>query len=125
MRCQKCKGQLEPVTRAGTFCFHLCRVCKLRYSREGYLETTTAELVSGFDPLKQSRGIISKIHPGATPVARTALEMLLMNGLWDCYLQGLKDGVLMAYSQDVEQGKPLHGDKDGPLSDASGHPKTD
>lgn len=126
MRCQRCNGQLEPIIRAGQFCFNLCRVCKLRYSKEGYLETTSAELTSGFDPLKRARDIIGKTNAGASPVARTALEVFLMDGLWECYLQGLKDGVLLSYSQDVQPGGPMNGDSaDGPLPDASGHPKTD
>jgi hypothetical protein len=87
---------------------------------------TSAELTSGFDPLKRARGIIEKTNAEAAPVTRTALEVFLMAGLWDCYLQGLKDGVLLAYSQDMRPGEPLSTEKaHGPVSDAPGNPKTD
>ena len=121
-RCTQCQGSLEPIIRAGQFCFHFCRACKLRYTKEGALEMDNSQLSSRFNPLATARGIISKTNSGATPVARTALEVLLMSGLWECYLQGLKDGVLLAYSQDVEQGKPYttEGSPNGAVSNPAG-----
>ena len=75
------------------------------------------QLSSRFSPLSQARAIIQKTHADAAPVAKTAMEVFLMSGLWESYLQGLKDGVLLAYSQDVEQGNPLtmEGKNHGPV----------
>jgi hypothetical protein len=125
MRCPKCHGSLEPIIRATKFCFNFCRVCKLAYNEHGALEINTGQLSSGFNPLAASRGIIKKTVDGVSPVARTALEVFLMEGLWECYLQGLKDGVLLAFSQDVERGKPIAAEDmpNGPLSNATRHPK--
>jgi len=125
MRCRECKGQLEPVFRGGNFCFNFCRICKMAYTKEGVPETKSSGLKSSFDPLTLSRSIIKKTHAGAAPVTRTAMEVFLMDGLWDCYLQGLKDGILLSYSQDVEQGQPLSdgGKPDGSLRQPSNDPK--
>jgi hypothetical protein len=42
-----------------------------------------------------------------SPVMKTALESLLIQGFLDAYSAGLKDGILLAYSQDVADGGPL------------------
>jgi len=120
MRCRKCQGQLEPILRAGKFCFNFCRVCVLTYDERGVPVINTGQLASGFNPLAVARGMIKGTAAGATPVTRTALEVFLMDGLWECYLQGLKDGVLLAYSQDVEKGRPLttEGEPNGPVPNA-------
>jgi len=125
MRCRKCQGQLEPILRGGKFCFNFCRVCVLTYDERGVPVLNTGQLASGFNPLGVARGIIGKTSAGATPVGRTALEVFLMDGLWECYLQGLKDGVLLAYSQDAQKGEPLttEGKPNGSVPDAPGNSK--
>lgn len=126
LRCRKCSGQLEPIIRGTQFCFNFCRVCKLTYNAQGVPEVSNKQLSSRFNPLSTARSIIGKTNSGVTPLARTALEVFLMEGLWDCYLNGLKDGVLLAYSQDVEKGEPLmHGEPNGPLYSPTGTPKQD
>ena len=105
MRCKKCGGQLEPIVRGGQFVFNFCRPCKLRYTKEGYLEMAPSE----FNILKEARAIVGKTNEDASPVARSALEILLMQGLWESYYRGLKDGVLLAYSQDVGDSEPIKG----------------
>ena len=123
VRCRKCQGQLEPIIRGEKFVFNFCRPCKLTYSKEGYLEVSTGQLSSRFNPLSSARDIIGKTNAGATSVTRTALEVFLMNGLWESYFQGLKDGVLLAYSQDVEEGEPLttEGESNGSVSSTPGN----
>jgi hypothetical protein len=121
MRCRKCQGDLEPIIRGGKYLFHFCRPCKVPYGEDGSYLMDTGLLASSFNPLASVRGIISKTHAGATPVARTALEVLLMQGMWDTYMAGVKDGVLLAYSQDVGEGEPSEGsDQNGPLRGSPG-----
>lgn len=120
MRCRTCQGSLEPIQRAGKFCFNFCRLCKIAYNEHGVQQMNNGQLSSRFNPLETARAIIKSTNAGATPIARTALEVFLMDGLWNCYLQGLKDGVLLAYSQDVRPGEPLttEGEPNGPVSNA-------
>ena len=67
---------------------------------------TSAELKSFFNPLAVARDVISKTHPDSSAVARTSFEVLLMQSLWESYFAGLKDGVLLSYSQDFRPGEP-------------------
>lgn len=126
MNCKKCNGSLEPIVRSGNYLFHFCRPCKLPYAEDGSYLLDTGLLASSFNPLITVRGIIGKTHAGAASVTRTALEVLLMQGMWDSYMAGVKDGVLLAYSQDVHEGEPLGEVKqDGPLHGSPGHLKQD
>lgn len=118
MRCPKCQGDLEPIVRSGQFVFNFCRACKIPYTEQGRAIFNSGQLVSHFRPLESVRGIIGKTHGSASAVARTALEVMLLQGMWDAYFAGVKDGVLLAYSQDVGEGEPV-GDKDEPLSGAA------
>jgi hypothetical protein len=120
MRCKKCKGECEPITRGGKFVFEFCRPCKIPYTAQGAaIFNSGSQLASAFNPLAASRGIIEKTQAGASPVARTALEVLMAQSLWDSYYTGLKDGVMLAYSQDVGSSSPVEV-KDGSLHSSAG-----
>lgn len=114
MRCQKCEGDVEPIRRLGQVPFLFCRACKLAYNESGGLCVDTRTLSTSFNPLAIARGIIKETAGDAAAVARTALEVLLIQGLQEAYFSGLKDGVLLAYSQDVK-GMP-----DEPVSGVAG-----
>jgi hypothetical protein len=107
MRCHKCKGELEPICRDGEPIIKFCRTCKLPYNLTGGLAIDLSSLNSSYQPVKTARGIIGKAHPGATPVTKSALEVLMIQGFQDIYMAGLKDGILLAYSQDVRPGGPI------------------
>jgi hypothetical protein len=106
MRCPKCQGELERIVRMQEPQFNFCRECKLPFDDSGRLSVDTRSLNTSFNPLQLARGIIGKTHADASSVARTALEVLLIQGLSESYQSGLKDGVLLAYSQDVGEGEP-------------------
>jgi len=104
MICKKCAGDLEPIIRGDKFVFNFCRACKLPHDEHGMAIIKSTELKSHFNPLSEAREIASAFLPSASPEARSAVEVLLVQGLYTAYFDGLKDGVLLAYSQDVGQG---------------------
>lgn len=110
-RCLKCQGGVEPIRRFNEVQFYFCRACKIPYNESGRVIVDLASMSSSFNPLRLARGIIGRAHPDMAPVARTALEVLLIQGFQECYLEGLKSGVLLAYSQDVDSGSPTDGSK--------------
>lgn len=120
MKCRKCKGSLEPTTRAGQFIFNFCRACKLPHNEYGVPIFDSGLIKSFFNAPDLTRSIIGKTHAGMNPVARTAFEVLLMQGMVEAYMAGVKDGVLLAYSQDVGEGEPV-----GLLRSASDNPEAD
>jgi hypothetical protein len=117
-KCSHCSGPVEPISRLGEIRFYFCRACKLPFDAAGGVIINLNTLGSAFDPLRTARGMIKGTAPGASPVAKTALEMLAIQGYVDAYVQGMKDGILLAYSQDVDPGGPMGGDS-GSLSGAS------
>lgn len=86
--------------------FLLCRACKLPHNEDGKALFESTSLNSSFRPLRTARDTIKQGHPSASPIAKTALEVALVASLQESYLQGLKDGVLLAYSQDTMEGEP-------------------
>jgi len=107
MKCARCQGELEPIVRMREPMFLFCRPCKLPYHEKGGLAVDTRSLSTSFNPLKIARGVVWKTNPEVSSVARSALEVLLIQGLQEAYFSGLKDGVLLAYSQDVGNSEPL------------------
>jgi len=105
-RCKKCQGGLDTINRMDKTVFLLCRACKLPHDEHGRAIFESTSLNSNFRPLRDARGTIKEGHPNASPVAKTALEVALIASLQEAYLQGLKDGVLLAYSQDYMEGGP-------------------
>lgn len=87
--------------------FYHCRTCKLPHDDTGNPLFTTASLADRYNPLQAARDTIKKHHKGAAPVARTALEIALLQTTQEAYFAGIKDGVLLAYSQDFEKGEPM------------------
>ena len=68
--------------------------------------------------------MIRKTNADAAPVTKTALEAFIIQALTEAYVSGMKDGVLLAYSQDVGESMPYlqEGAKRGseqPVQDAS------
>lgn len=106
-KCPKCNGHVEPVKRADQTVFHFCRYCKLPFSDTGRVVIDTKHLNSSFNPTRMARIATNKSVQDISPVAKTALEALIIQSLLEAYSAGLKDGILLAYSQDVEDGKPL------------------
>ena len=105
--CSKCQGHLEPIKRAGEEVFLFCRPCQLPHDPHGSPLFTAKTLAERYNPLQAARDTISKHHKGAKPVTKTALEIALIQSLHEAYLSGIKDGVLLAYSQDYEEGEPM------------------
>lgn len=102
-KCTKCKGSLEKIQGEMLF----CRACKLLHDRDGVAMFDGPQLASHFNPLAGARSTTQTHHKGFTPVAKTALEMALIQNMHDAYLAGLKDGILLAYSQDYTEGAPM------------------
>lgn len=105
--CSKCGGQLEPISRHGQMVFYFCRPCALPHDQDSNPIVTASGLKDFFSPADKAREFIGKHRRDAGPVARTALEVALMQQLFDAYMTGLKEGVLLAYSQDVTEGEPM------------------
>ena len=105
--CSKCGGGLEPIARKGEPVFHFCRPCKLPHDELGRALFSNKKLNDMYTPFKSARKVISQNHPKATAVARTALEVALAQALHEAYMEGIKEGVLLAYSQDVTEGEPM------------------
>lgn len=120
MRCSKCDGELEPIRRMQQPVFLFCRHCKLPYSEDGGLLMDMRQLHSAFNPLVLARGTIGKAAGDASSVAKTAMEVAFIQGLQEAYFAGLKDGVLLSYSQDVAEGAPYES-----VPSASGGPGQD
>lgn len=106
MICSNCQGGLEPIMRAGQPAFNFCRHCKLPHDEKGRPLFSSKQLKSQFNPLQIARDTIKKSNPDVAPITRVALETALMQALFESYTNGLKDGVLLAYSQDVTDGEP-------------------
>lgn len=105
--CSQCGGSLENVRRADHHVFYFCRHCKLPHDKEGNGLFTTHSLAERFNVLQSARNVVGAHHPKASPVARTALEMSLIQSMQEAYFAGMKDGVLLAYSQDFQKGEPM------------------
>lgn len=119
MRCRRCQGQTEPIRRFGKDVIWFCRPCKLSHDQSGRLLITSPELRSSFNPLQKARATIKAAHPTMAAVGKTALEAALIQVLQESYLDGLKDGILLAYSQDYEEGQPY----DEPVQSPANHPR--
>lgn len=85
---------------------NFCRHCKLPHDDKGRPLFSSKELKSQFNPLRIARDTIAKSNPDVAPVTRAALEAAFIEGMLQVYTQGLKDGILLAYSQDVNEGAP-------------------
>jgi hypothetical protein len=121
----RCQGDLVPIERAGQFLFNFCRPCKIPHDAQGRAAIDLIRLNSSFNPLSTARGMIRKTNADAAPVTRTALETFMIQALTEAYVSGVKDGVLLAYSQDtVDEGEPYNGGQHGskqPLQDSGGN----
>lgn len=106
MVCKNCQGSLEPIQRLGQQVFLFCRACKLSHDASGRPMISSPELRSDFNPLKIARATIGSAHPTMAPVGRSALEVALVQALQESYFNGLRDGVLLAYSQEYKSGEP-------------------
>ena len=106
LSCSRCGGEAEPINRMGLILFYFCRPCKLPHDELGRVTIDTARMSPAFNPLSIVRGVVSKTHQDATPLTRSAMETFLLQGLLDAYMAGVKDGVLLAYSQDVTETEP-------------------
>lgn len=107
LHCSKCRGQLERIIRGGHEAFHFCRPCQLPHDGGGNPLFTTKSLADAYNPLQAARDVVGPHHKDSAPVTRTALEVALIQSLHEAYMAGLKEGVLLAYSQDVNKGEPL------------------
>ena len=107
MKCSKCSGQLERIQRVGQEVFLFCRPCQLPHDADGNALFTAKSLAGAYNPLQASRDAIRSHQGGVAPVTKTALEVALVQALQEAYFSGIKDGVLLAYSQDFEEGEPM------------------
>lgn len=106
-KCPKCSGHVIEIKRADRSVFFFCRACKLPYAENGRVVIDTRNLNSAFNPTRAARVVTGKSVKDLSPVAKTALEALIITSLLDAYSAGMKDGILLAYSQDVADGKPM------------------
>lgn len=107
-KCPKCSGGLDPIKRGEHEFFLFCRACKLPFNNLGRTIIDTKFLNTAFNPTRIARSVSGKSFSDMAPVAKTALEGLLIEALMSAYSAGLKDGILLAYSQDVHDSKPVH-----------------
>ena len=113
LRCSKCQGQLEKIIRGGEEAFYFCRPCQLPHNEHGHKLFTMKSLSDLYSPFKAARQVVGAHHKGAAPVTKTALEVALAQALHEAYMAGIKEGVLLAYSQDVNEGEPMTMEKLG------------
>lgn len=107
IKCSKCEGNVEAINRAGQRVFLFCRHCKLPHDEHGNPVYTTKSLAEHFNPLQAARDHISKVAPALKGPAKTALEAATIQRDLDIYFAGMKDGILLAYSQDFQEGEPM------------------
>jgi hypothetical protein len=112
--CKRCQGSLQPIQKQGQEVFWLCRPCKMPHDKSGRPMISSPKLQSDFNPLQKARDTIKAVHPTMAPVGRTALEVAFITALQECYFNGLRDGVLLAYSQDHEASSPYDGHVQSP-----------
>jgi hypothetical protein len=105
--CSKCSGAIEKIARQGQEVFYFCRPCKLPHDEFGNPLFTAKSLADRYNPLQAARDVVAKHHPHDKPVVKTALEVALLQSIQEAYFSGLKDGVLLAYSQDYQEGDPM------------------
>jgi hypothetical protein len=86
-----------------------CRSCKLPHGADGspLFEGASIDKNRRFNPLSQARRLTGAHHKDAAAVSRTALEVALIASLQEAYFAGIKEGVLLAYSQDYKEGEPM------------------
>lgn len=113
LRCSKCNSHLEKIVRGGQEVFHFCRPCQLPHDEAGNRLFDMKSLADMYNPLKAARGVVGAHHKAAAPVTKTALEVALAHSLQEAYMAGIKEGVLLAYSQDVNEGEPMTMEKLG------------
>lgn len=85
----------------------MCRPCKLPHDEHGNALFDGPSLSQAFNPAQSARDLLRKADKQTRGVARTALEAALMQGMLEIYHAGLKDGILLAYSQDHNEGEPM------------------
>lgn len=106
MKCVKCKDSLEPIYRNGNLVFNFCRVCKLPHNEQGYAEIKFG-LFSNFNQLNTARDIIKNSGGNfENNAAQNAMEIFLIKSLMEAYIEGMKDGTLLAHSLDVSSDNP-------------------
>lgn len=113
MRCRQCNGSLEPIKKMGKIVMMLCRLCKLPHEISGR-PMAHAPLKPSSNPLQAARATIRTAHPTMSSAGKTALEVALVQQLQESYFAGLRDGVILAYSQDYKDGEPLQDSADDP-----------
>lgn len=101
--CGQCQSALEKIQGGLLF----CRACKLLHDPDGVAMFTGPQLASHFNPLASARSTTKSHHKGMASVGKTALEAALIQNLHEAYMAGLKDGILLAYSQDYQEGEPM------------------
>jgi hypothetical protein len=107
LKCSKCSSSIEKIYRGGEDLFFFCRPCQLPHDDHGNPLFTTKSLGQAFNPIQHARNAIKQHHKGIAPVTKTALEVSLLQSIQEAYFAGIKDGVLLAYSQDKTQGEPM------------------
>ena len=107
MKCSKCGSGTEKIFRANEPVFFYCRGCKLPHDEYGNQLFNSKSLTQAFNPLQHVRDALRGHNKGIAPATRTALEVALLQSVQEAYFAGIKDGVLLAYSQDKEKGEPM------------------
>lgn len=108
MKCNHCSGPLEKVTKGGESLFHYCRGCKLPHDKSGNpLLKSGQPMNASYNPLRGAFEAVKSDGRDLSPVAKAAASVAFMPALQDAYLQGVKDGILLAFSQDVKEGEPV------------------
>jgi hypothetical protein len=101
MKCRNCQGALEPLRRTGDLAFYFCRACKLPHDESARPLFDSRELRPQVNLLQKARDVVEATNPNAAPVAKTALEVMLLAAFQEVHFAGIKEGVLLAYSRDV------------------------
>jgi hypothetical protein len=107
LKCSKCGSSIEKIYRGGEDIFYFCRPCQLPHDDHGNPLFTTKSLGQAFNPLQHTRNALKNHHKGISQVTKTALEVALLASVQEAYLAGIKDGVLLSYSQDKSEGVPM------------------
>jgi hypothetical protein len=107
LKCSKCNSGIEKIYRGGEDLFYFCRPCQLPHDDHGNPLFTSKSLGQAFNPTKHVREALRPYHKDVAPVTKTALEVALLQAVQEAYFAGIKDGVLLAYSQDNQQGVPM------------------
>lgn len=107
IKCSNCGGHAEKIERAGEAVFWFCRPCKLPHDQHSNPLFVNGLPADKYSAVSHAQKIAEAHTKGMSPVGKVSVTMSLIQPLQEAYFAGMKDGVLLAYSQDIKEGEPM------------------